>query len=143
VDQAAKDDNQVWSGLSQADLRASRALACEVAKLAHDRHCIDIVVLELAGRSPVAQHFVICTGTSAQQLRALGNEVTDLGLAKGFSVLGRAGVQQGRWVLIDFVDVVVHLFDDEFRNVYDLELLWGDAPNIDWRGCPSQGDPMP
>ena len=50
------------------------------------------------------------------------------------SRFGRAGYEQGRWILLDFVDVVVHLFDAEYRNFYDLELLWGDAPVVEWRG---------
>ncbi len=50
----------------------------------------------------------------------------------GFKRFGRAGYDQGRWILLDFVDVVVHLFDSEYRDYYDLELLWGDAEKIDY-----------
>ena len=111
----------------------SRQWACEIARLAHDRHCRDIVVLELAELSPVALHFVIGTGTSDQQIRSVAREIEERGQEKRFKVLGRAGMQQGRWALVDFVDVVVHLFDEEYRNFYDLELLWGDAPKINWQ----------
>ena len=114
-------------------VEASRALACEIAQLAQDRHCRDIVILELAGLSPVALHFVIGTGTSNQQIRAVAEEMGELGKTRGFSIYGRAGVEQGRWAVIDFVDTVVHLFDEEYRNFYDLELLWGDAPKIEWQ----------
>jgi len=119
---------------SAADsLSASRALARAVAQLAHDRHCRDIIILELADRSPVAKHFVLCTGTSEPQIRSVAHEMAQMGKASGFPIFGRAGMQQGRWVVIDFVDVVVHLFDDEFRKFYDLELLWGDAPRLLWQ----------
>ena len=114
-------------------LSESRRLACEIAQLADDRHCRDIVILELAQLSPVALHFVIGTGTSGQQIRAVAREIEQLGREKNFNVFGRAGLEQGRWAVIDFVDVVVHLFDEEYRNFYDLELLWGDAPKINWQ----------
>ncbi len=118
--------------INEADLQASRALAIEVARLAHDRHCRDIVILELADRSPIAKHFIIGTGTSEQQIRAVGNEIADFGQEQGRQVFNKAGMQQGRWIIVDFVDVVVHLFDEEYRRFYDLELLWGDAPKIAW-----------
>ena len=51
---------------------------------------------------------------------------------RNFPPYNRAGLQQGRWVVIDLVDIVVHLFDAEFRSFYDLELLWGDAPKVAW-----------
>ena len=81
----------------------------------------------------MALHFVIGTGTSNQQIRAVAKEIGELGKTKGFSIYGRAGIEQGRWAVIDFVDTVVHLFDEEYRSFYDLELLWGDAPKIPWQ----------
>ena len=88
--------------------------------------------MELADLSPVAKHFVIATGTSDLQIRSVARELEQLGKERGFSVYGHAGIQQGRWAVVDFVDIVVHLFDSEYRAFYDLELLWGDAPRIDW-----------
>ena len=114
-------------------LDESRNLAREVAQLAEDRHCSNIVVLELAEMSPVARHFVIATGTSSQQLRSVGSEIATLGKERGFVAFGKAGMQQGRWIVVDFVDVVVHLFDEEYRDFYDLEMLWGDAPKVQWQ----------
>ena len=116
-------------------------MACQMAQLAHDRHCTDIVVLELAALSPVAKHFVICTGTSEQQIRSVGKEIDELGAENGFGVFGRSGMDQGRWVVLDFVDVVVHLFDTEYRTFYDLELLWGDAPKITWQSDRPAAEP--
>lgn len=118
--------------INQADLQSSRELAIEVARIAHDRHCSDVVILELADRSPIAKHFVLGTGTSDQQIRAVGGEIAEFGKEQGRQVYNKAGMQQGRWIIVDFVDVVVHLFDEKFRNFYDLELLWGDAPKVDW-----------
>ena len=118
--------------INQADLQSSRELAIEVACIAHDRHCSDVVILELADRSPIAKHFVLGTGTSDQQIRAVGGEIAEFGKEQGRQVYNKVGMQQGRWIIVDFVDVVVHLFDEKFRNFYDLELLWGDAPKVDW-----------
>jgi len=120
-------------GVEPQALAASRQLARTLAQLAHDRHCRDIVILELADVSPVAYHFVIATGASTQQIRAVALEIEELGRERGCRVFSQAGIQQGRWALVDFVDVVVHLFDEEYRQFYDLELLWGDAPKITWQ----------
>ena len=121
-------------------LVASRNFACKLAQLAEDRHCTDIVILELAKTSPVAKHFLIATGTSEQQIRSIGNEMAILGKEENFKVFGKAGIQQGRWVVVDFVDIVVHLFETEYRQFYDLEMLWGDAPKIDWHNNPQPTD---
>jgi len=127
-----KQQNNNNSEADQKSLESSRGLAVEIARLCEDRHCDNIVILELAEISPVAKHFVICTGTSTPQIRSLARESENLGQEKGFAVFGRAGFQQGRWAIVDFVDVVVHIFDQQYRNFYDLELLWGDAPKIDF-----------
>ena len=102
------------------------------AKLADDRHCTDIAVLDLQGTSPATDYFVIATGTSGRQMRTVADEISEAGRSSGFQRFGRAGYDQGRWILLDFVDVVVHLFDGEYREYYDLELLWGDAKRIDY-----------
>ncbi len=115
------------------DPAASKQLAIDMARIAHDSRCTDIVVLDLNGRSPVARYFVIATGTSTQQVRAVADEIEIAGKHSGNKAYGNAGLQEGRWAIIDFVDVIVHIFDDEFRHFYDLEMLWGDAPKVEWQ----------
>ena len=110
----------------------ARAFAQAAAKLADGRHCTDIAVLDLQGTSPATDYFVIATGTSDRQMRTVADEISDAAKERGFRRFGRAGYDQGRWILLDFVDVVVHLFDSEYRDYYDLELLWGDAERIDY-----------
>ncbi len=127
------------SKTSDAALRASRIWASEMARLAEDRNCTDISVLELTEISPVAKHFVICTGTSAQQIRSVAREMEEQGKGHGFKAYRLAGLQQGRWVVVDFVDVVVHLFDGEYRQFYDLEMLWGDVPRLSWQRTKGRG----
>jgi ribosome-associated protein len=104
----------------------------DAARIADSKHCTDIVALDLRGLSPVTDYFLIVTGTSDRQMRTVADEIIKAGKAQGFSLFGRAGYEQARWVLLDFVDVVVHIFDPEYRQYYDLELLWGDAPRIDY-----------
>ena len=108
-----------------------RQFAIDAARMAHDLHCADPVVMDLRGLSSVTDFFVICTGTSDRQMRAVAERVVEHGHGLGYRLFGRAGEQTAQWILLDFVDVVVHIFDAPRRAYYDLELLWGDAPKID------------
>ncbi len=108
----------------------SKRFALKAARLAVERHCTDVVVLELKGISPVTDYFVIATGTSNRQMRTVADEIKEISGKYKFSLFGRAGYEQARWILLDFVDVVVHIFDSEYRSYYDLELLWGDARKL-------------
>jgi len=108
----------------------ARQFALTVAKLAGERNCTDIVVMDLTGISPATDYFVIATGTSDRQMRALTDEICQDAKKQGVQRFGRAGYEQGRWILLDFVDVVIHIFDAEYRDYYDLELLWGDAERL-------------
>jgi len=110
--------------------KKAKEFAIAAARIAKERHCTDIVVLDLRGLSPATDYFVIATGTSERQMRTVSDEVSEAGRNQGMSRLGRAGYEQGRWILLDFVDVVVHLFDSEYRSFYELELLWGDAEKV-------------
>lgn len=112
---------------------AARKLAIEAARMAEDSHCEEILVLDLRGRSPVTDYFVIATGTSDRQMRSVADDVARYGKANGSPAWNTAGLNSADWILIDFVDVVVHLFSQEYRHYYDLELLWGDAPKVRWR----------
>ena len=107
--------------------RQAKAFALAAAKLAAERHCTDIVVLDLTGISPATDYFVIATGTSDRQMRTVADEICDEARKQIFQRFGRAGYEQARWILLDFVDVVIHIFDKQYRDYYDLELLWGDA----------------
>ena len=112
--------------------KEAKEFAQAAARIARERHCTDIVVLDLRGLSPATDYFVIATGTSERQMRTVADEISEAGREQGISRFGRAGYEQGRWILVDYVDVVVHLFDPEYREFYDLELLWGDAEKIDY-----------
>jgi len=110
----------------------AKAFALAAAQLADGRHCSDIVVLDLKGKSPATDYFVIATGTSDRQMRAVADEICESAKKQGLQRFGRAGYEQARWILLDFIDVVIHIFDREYRDYYDLELLWGDARRLKW-----------
>ncbi len=107
--------------------------ARELARIADENHCDDVVVLDLRGLSSVADFFIIATGTSDRQMRAVVDQMEHYGKRIGQRRYGLSGYDSPSWVLADYVDVVVHLFDPSKRAYYDLELLWGDAPRVEWR----------
>ena len=110
--------------------KEAKSFALAAAKTAKERNCSDIVVLDLREQSPATDYFVIVTGTSDRQMRTVCDEISELARGNDFERFGRAGYEQGKWILLDFVDVVIHVFDDEYRNYYDLELLWGDVKKL-------------
>ena len=108
------------------------ALAVASARLARETNCEDIFVLDLRDISPVTDYFVICTGTSDRQMRTTDDDICEFGKSIGQKVWHVSGRDFGGWILLDFVDVVVHIFDENKRVYYDLELIWGAAPRVDW-----------
>jgi ribosome-associated protein len=108
----------------------ARSFALAAARVADERHCSDIVVLDLKGKSPATDYFVIATGTSDRQRRTVADEICEAARERGLQRFGSAGYEQGRWILLDFIDVVIHIFDAEYRDYYALELLWGDAKKL-------------
>ena len=107
-------------------------LATAAARLAHDDNAEDIVVLDLRGVSEVTDYFVICTGTSPRQMASVADDIANHGRSVGQRAYRVTGLERGQWILVDFVDVVVHIFDKPRRGYYDLELMWGDSPRVDW-----------
>jgi ribosome-associated protein len=115
--------------------------ALAAAELAANTRAEEIVLLDLRGRSPVTEFFVIATGTSPRQMRTVAEEIQELGKRMGFRAWQTSGIESAKWILVDCVNVVAHIFDGESREFYDLELLWGDCPRIDWRkelGLPAE-----
>ncbi|UCC23601.1 MAG: ribosome silencing factor [Planctomycetota bacterium] len=97
----------------------ARRFALAAAEVAAGRHCSDIVVLDLRGKSPATDYFVIATGTSDRQMRTVADEISESARECGLQRFGRAGYEQGRWILLDFIDVVIHIFDGTNRDYYD------------------------
>lgn len=90
----------------------------------------DILVLDLRGLSDATDYFVVASGTSDAHVRGLANTVLEKLDRRGVRAHHVEGLPGGRWVLLDFVDFVVHLFHPETRGFYQLERLWSDAPEL-------------
>ena len=91
----------------------------------------DLVILDLRGRSDVCDFFVLASGNSDVQVRALAKNVQDQLVSIKQKTAGIEGVNEGRWALLDYFDVVVHIFQEEVRDYFQMERLWGDAGRID------------
>jgi ribosome-associated protein len=106
-------------------------MSAEIAELASDRKAIDIVALDLRGMIGYADYFVICTGRTDRQTRAI-HDAIHLGMKSDHGLLPSRveGVSEARWILLDYLDVVVHIFTPETREYYRLEQLWGEAPSL-------------
>jgi len=116
--------------LAKRKVAEAETFAVAAARIAAGRHCGDIVVLNLKGISPATDYFVIATGTSDRQMRTVADEICEAAREHNLQRFGRAGYEQARWILLDFIDVVIHIFDAEYRDYYDLDLLWGDAERL-------------
>ncbi|HLZ46508.1 MAG TPA: ribosome silencing factor [Gemmatimonadales bacterium] len=95
-----------------------------------DRKAVDPVVLDLRGLSSATDYFVIVSGTSDAHVRGMAQHVVESLAPAGIEPHHVEGLAQGRWVLLDYVDFVVHVFHPELREFYQLERLWGDAPVV-------------
>jgi len=92
----------------------------------------DILVLDLRKLTQITDYFVLATAGSERQLRAIAERVHRDLKAQGAACLGVEGEATGGWVLLDYVEVVIHVFSREARDFYQLEMLWGDAPRVPW-----------
>ena len=111
---------------------ASLSWARALAEAALARKGRKIVVLDVAALTSFADAFVIVTGTSDRHTRAVADAVVEFAKAQGSPPLGIEGYDDAEWVLIDLNDVIVHVFQGEARNHYDLERLWADAPTTSY-----------
>jgi ribosome-associated protein len=115
------------------DIAPEKAFAIASARELADRHCEDVLVLDVRGISPLTQFVVIASGTSDRQMRSAGVHLKDIARAFDYERLGSDRDDGTTWIVLDFVDVMVHLFEPATRGHYDLEMMWGDAPRITWR----------
>lgn len=124
-----------------AVIPASKALAVAAARVASAKQGGDIAILDVHELIVITDYFVIASGSSDRQVKTIVEEVEKALRAMGQRPVRREGETENRWVLLDYVDVVVHVFGEEEREYYDLERLWGDAPRVPWeeRGAASSG----
>jgi ribosome-associated protein len=115
-------------------LEAARKFAIELAQLAANTRCSNVVVLDVSAQSPVTDFFVIGTGTSNRQMHSVAEAAIEFAEAQGYRPLATAGMDSSnaQWILADLVDVVFHVFSESSRSFYDLENLWAEARRVEW-----------
>ena len=109
---------------------ASDKLVKLCRQIALDKKAEEAIILDVRGVSNVADYFLICTGTSEPHLRAIADEITRRLRDEGIRPLHRDGFPASRWVVMDYGDVLIHIFHPELRQRYGLEDLWGDAKRV-------------
>lgn len=102
-----------------------------IVNAAQDKKAFDINVLNIAGLSSIADYFVVASGNNERQAVAIADEIEDKMSEIGLEPLNKEGHQTGRWVLLDYGDIIVHVFHREEREFYNLEKLWVDAESIE------------
>ncbi len=95
-----------------------------------DHKAADVVLLDLHGVTDMTDYFVVASGTSDTHVRAVARHVVERLSRDGVSVVSVEGLEEGKWVLLDFLNFVVHVFHPSMRSYYQLERLWGDAPEL-------------
>ena len=102
-----------------------------ISQIIADKKAMDVVVLDMADASSITDYFLICSGGSQRQVQAIADAIDEQLKQTGTTSLGVEGYREGHWILMDYGDVIVHVFSQETRDFYDLERLWGNAPKID------------
>lgn len=118
--------------MPKAKVPTPRTLAVLAARAASDKLARDIRVLEVGTLIQITDYFVVCSGATDRQVRAIGDSVEGALREAGVKAIRREGERESRWLLLDFADIVVHVFTDEDRVYYELERLWKDAPQVRW-----------
>lgn len=114
----------------------ARDLATTAAHAAADKKATDVVVLDVSDQLVITDAFVIASAPNERQVGAIVDNVEEKLRVAGHKPVRREGAREGRWVLLDYVDVVVHVQHDEERSFYGLERLWKDCPRIELEGLP-------
>ena len=112
-------------------MKSAREVAIEATKALDSKKGMDIKLLKIDKISSLADHFLICTGTSSTHVKTLGDYVEYDMEQLGETVLGREGHRGNTWELLDYGTIVIHVFTEEARHFYDLERLWADAEQVD------------
>ncbi|MCX7703802.1 MAG: ribosome silencing factor [Planctomycetota bacterium] len=112
---------------------SSREVALLCARIAYRMKGEQVTVLNVRNLFPLADYFVIVTSNSRVHSQALCAEIEEELKNRKIQQLGIEGQEEGRWILMDYCDVIVHIFLEEVREYYDLEMLWGDAKKVKWK----------
>jgi ribosome-associated protein len=113
-------------------LQSSRDLALRCARLLDEKKLQDITIFDVERSIQITDYFVLASGLNSRHLRSASDFLVKELRQESVARMGLEGYREGKWILVDFSDVIVHLFLAENRRYYDLELLWGDCPRVDW-----------
>lgn len=111
-------------------MKGASGIAYDIGSAAANKKAKDIRILDIRGISPIADYFVICSGGSSIQVRAIADEIEEKMVEQQLQPLHKEGYDSARWILLDYGNVIVHIFHQEDREFYDLERLWADAEAI-------------
>lgn len=102
-----------------------------ILKSADDKKAFDIKLLDITELTTIAKYFVICSGNSDVQVKSIADEIEEKMFENGLKFMQKEGHRGGRWIILDYNDIIVHVFHKEERSFYNLDKLWIDSKNID------------
>ncbi len=138
ISPSPSNENPPSAGRDPGAADSDDELVTAIAAAAEERNGTDIVVIDMATDSSVADYFVICTARSTIQVRAICDHAEDEATLVGREPISREGLEFAHWALVDYGDVVLHVFLEDTRAIYDLERLWHRAPRRDWNAVPAR-----
>ena len=118
----------------KSDLKGLPAALCEAVESATDIKALNLAVLDLKDAAAFTDYFLICTGTSSRQMQSICDEIERRLSLAGLRPLHREGYNHAEWILLDYMDFVVHIFSERARAFYDLERLWRNARRVSPEG---------
>lgn len=119
-------------GVGGSELLKAKQLAIEAARAADGKKAIDVCIQDMREAIGITDYFVICSGKTDRQVNRIQDAIEERLKRKGAKPARREGERFGRWVLLDYIDIVIHIFREEERLFYGLERLWQDVPLVDW-----------
>ncbi len=126
------ETHQRFPTTSATDPKVVKTFAIDAARMIADNKCSDIVVLDVTKVSTMSDYIIVASGTSDRQMKSSADEVGELGAKRNYAPYRTDVDDRATWIVVDFVDVVVHIFEPNTRAHYDLEMLWADAERLEW-----------
>ena len=126
------ETHQRFPTTSATDPKVVRTFAIDAARMIADNKCSDVVVLDVTKVSTMSDYIIVASGTSDRQMKSTADDVGALGAKRNYAPYRTDADDRSTWIVVDFVDVVVHIFEPNTRAHYDLEMLWADAARLEW-----------
>ncbi len=131
-DRETGETHQRFPTRSSTDPKVVRSFAVDAARLLADNKCTDVVVLDVTAVSTMSDYIIVASGTSDRQMKSTADDVGELWTKRNYAPYRTDVDDRSTWIVVDFVDVVVHIFEPNTRAHYDLEMLWADAGRLEW-----------